>query len=1006
MEEKKNIPRLDTIKKIVLVVFAVILAKILYLTTVKYQHYTELAQSKTYKNLTIEAPRGEIRDRYGRLLAGNKNQFAVKISGDSLNKQDKDKDSKDSSNEIALNLINLLEKNGEEYVDEFPIYVENGKYFYTYDKEINDYKKENNIPLKYNAKQTFYKIVDDLIASGTLDSKDRDLDPVDLQAKLNEKGYYPPILVSKWLFTAQRDKYDWLESYDIEKTATAREAFLKLRNSEKLGIDKNLSDADARKIMLVKDLIKSQGYSQYSPVTVAKNIKENTIAQIEENSINLPGVTVDSQPVRYYPNKELASHVLGYLGKIPSVKVDEYLEKGYNKDDMVGLSGIEKYYEEQLKGEDGYKQVQVDAFGRISGEIDSKEPVSGDTVYLSFDLELQKVAQDALKQVVTKAQTGATLTSKLGDVSASAVPKAKSGAIIAIDVKTGDTLAMASYPDFDPNKFANGISEEDYKALQPENQNDTLAPNALINLATHGAFQPGSAFKMVIGMAALESGLDPNYTINDPGVIKFGAKTFGDYVWNHGRGNHGRTNLYKAIQESCNIYFFTLGTGKNWMLNKDLGIDMGAEKILKYAKLFGFDKKVGLDDEIGESAGKVPNTEDKLESVQSMLRSDIDKKMANDFTDITRAKNRKEYEKRIDEIVSWAAEDETPGRVEAMKRLKELKVKEDKVEEIADLIVYSYFNSAKWGTGDTFNLSIGQGENAYTPAQVARYVAAIANGGYLVDISVVDKIVSSDYSSVTIDENNNKEKIDFKNPELLKELTEGMKLVATKGTGAKVMSSFPIPVAAKTGSAEMTGKIPTANEYQYLKSHASSYGVDIKQAEKLANQLKAKKEKELSEAKKKELQAKLKDKSLTDEEREDIEKQLAGKIEVKLEDTDKINAQYLRKAMKELKPDLTDEQIDRFKDDYGTFTWSVAFAPADDPEIAVVCVIPQGDSSIYSMFPVREVLGQYFGLLSDNGQLTEEQKKNMTKEQEQRYQEKKQQEESEKQVNYGVKPIN
>ena len=130
------------IKKIILVVFAVILAKILYLTTVKYQHYTELAQNKTYKNLTIEAPRGEIRDRYGRLLAGNKNQFAVKISGDSLNKQDKDEDSNTSSNEIALKLINLLEKNGEEYIDEFPIYVEHGKYFYTYDKEINDYKKK------------------------------------------------------------------------------------------------------------------------------------------------------------------------------------------------------------------------------------------------------------------------------------------------------------------------------------------------------------------------------------------------------------------------------------------------------------------------------------------------------------------------------------------------------------------------------------------------------------------------------------------------------------------------------------------------------------------------------------------------------------------------------------------------------------------------------------------------------------------------------------------------
>lgn len=1005
MEEKKNIPRLNTIKKIVLVVFAVILAKILYLTTVKYQHYTELAESKTYKNLTIEAPRGEIRDRYGRLLAGNKNQFAVKISGDSLNKQDKNEDSKNGSNKIALELINLLEKNGEKYEDEFPIYVENGKYFYTYDKEINDYKKENKIPLKYNAKQTFYKIVDDLISKGVLEASDRDLDPVDLQSKLNEKGYYPPILVSKWLFTAQRDKYDWLESYDIDKTVTAREAFLKLRNSEKMSIDKNLSDSDARKIMLVKDLIKSQGYSQYSPVTIAKNVKENTIAQIEENSINLPGVSVDSQPVRYYPNKELASHVLGYLGKIPSVKIDEYLEKGYNKDDMVGLSGIEKYYEEELNGVDGYKQVQVDAFGRISGEIDSKEPVSGDTVYLSFDLELQRVAQDALKQVVQKAQSGSTLKSKLGDVSASAVPKAKSGAIIAIDVKTGDTLAMASYPDFDPNKFANGISEEEYKALQPENQNDTLAPNALINLATHGAFQPGSAFKMVTGMAALESGLDPNYTINDPGVIKFGSKTFGDYVWNHGRGNHGQTNLYKAIQESCNIYFFTLGTGKNWMLNKDLGIDMGAEKILKYAKMFGFNEKVGLDDEIGESAGKVPNTEDKLKAVQSMLKSDIDKKMANVFADITRAKDREEYEKRIDEIVSWAAEKEPPGRVETMERLKKLKVKEDKVEEIADLVVYSYFNSAQWGTGDTFNLSIGQGENAYTPAQVARYVAAIANGGYLVDISVVDKIVSSDYSSVKIDENK-KEKIDFKNPESLKELTKGMELVAKKGTGSKVMSNFPIPVAAKTGSAEMTGKIPTANEYQYLKTHASSYGVDVKKAEILAKKMKLKKEKELSEEKRRDLKAQLKNKNLTKEEREEIEKQLAGKIEVKLEDSDKVNAQYLRKAIKELKPDLTDEQLDRFKDDYGTFTWSVAFAPANDPEIAVVCVIPQGDSSAYSMFPVREVLGEYFGLLNNNGQLTEEQKKNMTKEQEKQYIERKQHEESERQVNYGVKAIN
>ncbi|TQQ84126.1 penicillin-binding protein [Peptacetobacter hominis] len=1002
--ENNNIPRLDTIRKIVIVVFAVILLKILYLTTIKYSHYMELAENKTYKNITVSAPRGEIRDRYGRLLAGNKNQFTVNISGDTLNKKDSEGNS--SANEVALNLINLLEKNGEEYIDEFPIYVENGKYFYTYDKNINDFKKQNNIPLDYNAKETFYRIVDNMISQGILKEEDRDLDPVDLQSKLNDNGSYPPILVSEWKFTDQRDKQDWLESYKIDKTATAREAFLELRNNESLGIDKSLSDEDARKVMVVRNLVKSQGYSRYNPVTIATDVKEKTIAQIEENAINLQGVYVDVQPVRYYPNKELASHVLGYVGKIPSVSVDEYVEKGYKEDDKVGLSGIEKYYEDVLKGEDGYKQVQVDSLGRVSKEIDSKEPESGDTVYLSFDIELQKVAEDALEQSIKAAQSGATLKSKLGDVSAgTTVPKAKSGAVVAIDVDSGDVLAMASYPDFDPNKFANGISSEDYRALQPENTNDILAPSALLNLATHGAFQPGSTFKMVTAMAGLDNGLDPNYTINDPGVIKFGSKTFGDYVWNHGGGNHGYTNLYKALQESCNIYFFTVATGTNWMTNQDLGIDMGADKLLEYAKLFGLDEATGLKDEIGENPGKVPNTEDKLESVKSMLRSDIDKKFANYFEGITRNSNRDEYDKKIDEIVSWADEEETPGRAETMKRLEKLGMKEDYIEEAADLVVYSYFNSAKWGTGDTFNLGIGQGENAYTPAQIARYVAAIANGGYLVNLSVVDKVVSGDYSTVTIDDNGEKTKIKFKDDSNLEDITEGMKRVATDGTGKKVMSNFPISVAAKTGSAEMTGKIPTANEYRYLVSHASSYNVNINEAKKLAEKLKQEKEKELTERKEKELKEKLEDKKTSKEEKEEIQKQLDEGVEVKLEDTDKVNASYLRKAIKELNPNLTDTDIDRFKDDYGTFTWSVAFAPADDPEIAVVCVIPQGESSVLSMFPVREVLGQYFGLL-DSDELTTEQKKNMTKDQIKQYEEQKQQEEEKNTVNYGVKANN
>ena len=199
MEEKKKIDRLSIIKNLVLVAFVVIIVKILYMTTFKYEYYTELAENKTYKELTIKAPRGEIRDRYGRLLAGNKNLFTVQVSGDGIKKEDLNGNS--MANDICLKLINLLDKNNEEYTDEFPIYIENGKYYYTFDKNIREYKNDNEIPQELDAKESFYYLVDKLISEGILSESDRDLEPSKLQKKLNENGYYPPILVSKWLFT-------------------------------------------------------------------------------------------------------------------------------------------------------------------------------------------------------------------------------------------------------------------------------------------------------------------------------------------------------------------------------------------------------------------------------------------------------------------------------------------------------------------------------------------------------------------------------------------------------------------------------------------------------------------------------------------------------------------------------------------------------------------------------------------------------------------------------------
>ncbi len=963
MEENKKVDRLLILRSIIIVAFVVILLKIVYMTTFKHEHYNELAENKTYKELPVKAPRGEIRDRYGRLLAGNKNLFTIQVSADGINK--KNSDNKSIANEISLKLINLLEDNKETYIDEFPIYSVKGKYFYTFDKKIRDFKKEESIPLDLNAKESFYFIVDRLINEGVLTEEDRKLEPAKLQKKLNENAEYPPILVSKWMFTEEKNKKDWLEGYKIETpNINAKNAFKKLRTNYE--VDKGLSDQNARKILVVRDLIKSQGYTQYKPVTIARDISEETISQIEESAMELPGVAVAVEPVRDYPEKTLAAHTIGHMGKMPSSEETKYLQreegKKYSKGDTIGMSGIEKSLEEKLKGVDGYKRVQVDASGRITKELEVSEPKSGDTVYLSMDKDLQTVAEDALKRTIDVARTGGTFQSKFGNKSFSKpAPNAKSGAVIAIDVKTGDVLAMASYPNYDPNKFSNGISYEDFQALQPENKNDVLAPNPQVNLATQGVFQPGSTFKMATAMAALDNGLDPNYAINDTGVIKLGGRPFADYVWHKSRANHGYTNLYKAIQESCNIYFYTIGSGKNWIGGKDPNAKIGPNNILEYARLFGLDSYTGLNKEIDERKGKVPSIEAKLESAKSLLRAFLNKEMANAFTDITKLKNEAKYEDRIEEIVKWAEEDKAIGRVEAMERLIKMNVKEDKVEYFADKIVFDHLKFAKWSTADTFNLAIGQGENQYTPAQMARYAAAIANGGDLVELSVVDRVISSDYASVDIDENA-KEKIPFNDSEKLKEIVKGMKRVISESSVKSLFANFPVSVAGKTGTAEKSGKIPNEEEYEYLKNHMQSYGVSAPEAIKLSEKMKKAREKELSEQREKEIKEELKSKDIDDKKKKQLEDELKEGVKVKLENTDKMNSAYLRKAIKELNSKITDEKIDAYKQSYQPFAWSVGFAPADDPEIAVVTMIPQGNESIFAMLPIREIIGSYLGL--------------------------------------------
>lgn len=196
--------------------------------------------------------------------------------------------------------------------------------------------------------------------------------------------------------------------------------------------------------------------------------------------------------------------------------------------------------------------------------------------------------------------------------------------------------------------------------------------------------------------------------------------------------------------------------------------------------------------------------------------------------------------------------------------------------------------------------------------------------------------------------------------------------VTTDGSAKGIFSNFPVSVAAKTGTAEKSGKIPTSNEYKYLLSHMNAYNVSTEEATKLANKLKKEREDELSKERTEEIKLELKDKDLDDKKRKELEEELQEGVKVKLEDNDKINASYLRKAIKELNPKITDDKIDEFKQSYDSFAWSVGFAPADNPEIAVVSMIPQGSSSTYAMVQVRELIGAYLSVEGKNKSIKQE----------------------------------
>ncbi|MHB8928147.1 MAG: penicillin-binding protein 2 [Bacillota bacterium] len=319
----------------------------------------------------------------------------------------------------------------------------------------------------------------------------------------------------------------------------------------------------------IRKKVAAQAGRPFEPVRLKTNLTPEEHTRLEELKSELPGVVVDVQPIRDYLNGQLAASVMGYVGEVSAEQMANNKDNIYQPGDIVGQSGLENTLDRYVRGVDGGRLVEVDARGRAITTLGQIDPQPGDNVILTIDAELQKVTEKALDDAIAalqkqgRAQTGV-------------------GAAVILNVKTGEVLALANRPAYDPNLFASGISQQQYKEI--------LEKKALYNWAISGQYPPGSTFKMVTAVAALEEGLTTTKdTVFDTGVY---APTK-QKCWVP--AGHGLVDIYRAFEVSCNVYFYEMGTR---LYRK------GQYLLHDWAVKFGLGSKTGIDLP-GEAAGTV-----------------------------------------------------------------------------------------------------------------------------------------------------------------------------------------------------------------------------------------------------------------------------------------------------------------------------------------------------------------------------------------------------------------
>ena len=427
---------------------------------------------------------------------------------------------------------------------------------------------------------------------------------------------------------------------------------------------------------------------------VSENLEHEKLLEIQGAINDLPGFRIEQNIMRQYVDAQEYSHVLGYMGKLADSDVEK--NPGYSLTEKIGKNGLEAFYENILRGKPGQRFLEVDSLGRLKGTVAEQKAQDGEGLLLSIDSRLQDKLYNSLQATLQKMHL-------------------KKAAAVALDPMTGGVLAMASFPGFDNNLFARGFSSKDYGSIL----NDATQP--LFNRVISGQYPPGSTVKPLIGSAALqEKVVTPQTKIFDPGQITLANQYNPSIVYSFADWKaHGIVDIYSAIAESCDVYFYTVGGGYGNI--EGLGID----RLEKYFKLFNFGSVLGIDLP-GEDNGLVPGQQWKQQA-----------------------------------------------------------------------------KGEAWYTGDTYHVSIGQGDLLVTPLQLAAATAAILNGGKVLQPHVVDKIIDSSKNVINTIEPKVLQQ-GFINQANLDVIKKAMRQTVTDGS-ARLLNDLPVAVGAKTGTAQVAG---------------------------------------------------------------------------------------------------------------------------------------------------------------------------------------------------------